>query len=79
VSWVSFSTRRTAHLSFGWRGEDRFRVARGPDDLWATYDPDNVRASPRRFAGMTTPEKGERIKEAIDRGREEGARPLNRP
>ncbi len=61
------------------RGSARFRVIRDPDDPWAHYDPDKVRAGPREFAGMLTPEEGERIKEAISRGREEGTRPLDRP
>lgn len=61
------------------RGSARFRVIRDPDDPWATYDPDKVRAGLRKFAGMLTPEEGERIKQTISRGREEGIRPLDRP
>ena len=57
----------------------RFRVTRDPDDPWANYDPEEVRAALRKFAGMITPEEGERIKEMIFRGREEGTRPLDRP
>jgi hypothetical protein len=57
----------------------RFRVTRDPDDPWATYDPEKVRAALRKFAGMLAPEEGERITEAIYRGREEGTRPLERP
>jgi hypothetical protein len=57
----------------------RFRVTRDPDDLWVNYDPEKVRAGLRKFGGMLTPEEGERIKEAIYRGREEGTRPLDRP
>ncbi|MDQ3692060.1 MAG: hypothetical protein M3464_00315 [Chloroflexota bacterium] len=61
------------------RAGARFRVTRDPDDPWATYDPDKVRAGLRKFAGMLTREEGERIKESIYRGREEGTRPLDRP
>ncbi|MBA2521632.1 MAG: hypothetical protein H0V24_18400 [Chloroflexia bacterium] len=61
------------------RAGARFRVTRDPDDPWANYDPDKVRAGLRKFAGMLTPEEGERIKETISRGREEGTRPLDRP
>jgi hypothetical protein len=61
------------------RNGTRFRVIRDPDDPWASYDPAKVRAALRKFAGMLTPEEGERIKEAIYRRREEGTRPLNRP
>jgi hypothetical protein len=57
----------------------RFRVTRDPDDPWANYDPEKVRAALRKFAGMISPEEGERIKEMIYRGREEGTRPLDRP
>ncbi len=57
------------------RGGTRFRVTRDLDDPWASYDPKKVRAALRKFAGMLTPEEGERIKEAIYRGREEGTRP----
>jgi hypothetical protein len=61
------------------RNGTRFRVTRDLDDPWANYDPEKVRAGLRKFAGMLTPEEGERIKEAIYRGREEGTRPLERP
>jgi hypothetical protein len=61
------------------RNGRRFRVTRDADDPWANYDPEKVRAGLRKFAGMLTPEEGERIKEAIYRGREEGTRPLERP
>ena len=57
----------------------RFRVTREPDDPWANYDPENVRAGLREVAGMLTPEEGERIKETIYRGRKEGTRPIDRP
>jgi hypothetical protein len=61
------------------RGGTRFRVTRDPDDPWANYDPQKVRAGLRKFAGMLTPEEGERINETIYRGREEGTRPIDRP
>jgi hypothetical protein len=61
------------------RGKERFRVIRDPDDPWAHYDPAKVRAGLKKVAGLITPEEGERIKEAIYRGREEGTRPLDRP
>jgi hypothetical protein len=61
------------------RNGARFLVTRDPGDLWANYDPEKVRAGLRKFAGMLTPEEGERIKETIYRGREEGTRPIDRP
>jgi hypothetical protein len=61
------------------RNGTRFRVTRDPDDPWANYDPEKVRDGLRKFAGMLTPEEGERIKELIYRGREEGTRPITRP
>lgn len=61
------------------RNGTRFRVTRDPDDPWADYDPEKVRAGLRKFAGMLTLEEGERIKETIYRGREEGTRPIDRP
>ena len=57
----------------------RYRVSPEADDPWAGYDPERVREGLRRFAGMITPEEGERLKELIYRGREEGTRPLDRP
>lgn len=57
----------------------RFRVIRDSDDPWADYDPEKVRAGLRKFAGMITAEEGERMKEIIYRGREEGTRPPDRP
>ena len=54
------------------RNGARFRVTRDPDDPLANYDPDKVRNGLRTFAGLLTPEEGERIKESIYRGREEG-------
>jgi hypothetical protein len=61
------------------RNGTRFRVTRDPDDPWANYDPEKVRDGLRKFAGMLTREEGERIKELIYRGREEGTRPITRP
>jgi len=61
------------------RSGTRFRVTRDLDDPWANYDPERVRAGLRKFAGMLSPEEGERIKETIYRGREEGTRPIDRP
>ena len=56
-----------------------YRLSREPDDIWAGYDPERVRAGLRKFAGTLSPAEGERIKELIYRGREEGIRPLDRP
>jgi hypothetical protein len=61
------------------RGSARFRVTRDSDDPWATYDPEKVLAGLRKFAGMLTPEEGERMKETLYRARQEGTRPLDRP
>jgi hypothetical protein len=57
----------------------RFRVTRDPDDPWASYDPEGLREGLREIAGTLSPEEGERIKELIYRGREEGTRPIDRP
>jgi hypothetical protein len=61
------------------RNGTRFRVTRDQDDPWANYDPEAVRAALRAVAGTLTPDEGERLKELIYRGREEGTRPLDRP
>ncbi len=61
------------------RNGARFRVTREPDDPWANYDPKKVRAALRAVAGTLTPDEGERLKELIYRGREEGTRPIDRP
>lgn len=61
------------------RGSTRFRVIRDPGDPWSDYDPDAVREGLREIAGTLSPEEGERIKELIYRGREEGTRPITRP
>ena len=60
-------------------GEKRFRVTPDPDDPWANYDPEKVRAALREFAGFLSPDEGERMKELIYRGRKEGTRPIDRP
>jgi hypothetical protein len=58
----------------------RFTVTRATDDdLWADYDPERVRAALREAAGTLTPEEGDRLKEILYRGREEGTRPIDRP
>lgn len=68
------------------RGRARFRVV--PDEvpaplnrsgIWANYDPDGIREGLREIVGVVTPEEGERMKELIYRGREEGTRPIDRP
>ncbi len=61
------------------RGDARFRVVPAADDLWADYDPEAVLAALHAAAGTLSPEEGERIKQLIYRGREEGTRPLSRP
>lgn len=61
------------------RGDTRFRVTRDPDDPWANYDPERIRAGLKKVAGLLSPEEGDRIIEAIYRGREEGTRPIDRP
>ena len=61
------------------RNGTRFRVTRDPDDPWANYDPEKVRQGLLEIAGTLSPAEGERIKELIYRGREEGTRPITRP
>jgi len=61
------------------RNGTRFRVTRDSDDPWANYDPEKVREGLREIAGTLSPAEGERIKELIYRGREEGTRPITRP
>jgi hypothetical protein len=61
------------------RNGARFRVTRDPEDPWANYDPEKVRAGLKKVAGLLSPEEGDRIIEAIYRGREEGTRPIERP
>jgi hypothetical protein len=57
----------------------RYRVTPDPDDPWANYDPEKVRAGLKKVAGLLSPEEADRIIEAIYRGREEGTRPIDRP
>lgn len=57
----------------------RFRVTRDSDDPWANYDPERFLEGLREIAGTISPEEGERMKELIYRGREEGTRPITRP
>jgi hypothetical protein len=61
------------------RGSTRFRVTRDLAYPWANYDPEAVLAGLREIAGTVSPEEGERMKELIYRGREEGTRPITRP
>jgi hypothetical protein len=61
------------------RGGALFQVIRANDDLWSDYDPKRFRTGLRAMAGTLTPEEGERLKELIYRGREEGTRPPDRP
>lgn len=61
------------------RGGSRFRVTRETVDPWASYDPVKLRAGLKKVAGLLSPEDGERIIQAIYRGREEGTRPITRP
>ena len=57
-----------------------YRVSReSANDPWAGYNPATVRAGLRRFAGTISPEDAERLKALIDRGREDGTRPPDRP
>lgn len=61
------------------RNGARFRVIREAGEHESTYDPETVRAALRAVAGTLTAEEGERLKEIIYRGREEGTRPIDRP
>ena len=61
-----------------WSGA-RFRVTRDPDDPWANYDPEKVLEGLHEIAGTLSPAEGERMKDLIYRGREEGTRPITRP
>ncbi len=58
------------------RGNTRFRMTREADEPWAQYDPAKLRASLKKVAGLLSPEEGDRIIEAIYRGRKEGTRPI---
>ncbi|MGH2533814.1 MAG: hypothetical protein ACRDJW_16095 [Thermomicrobiales bacterium] len=48
------------------------------EDIWAGYDPERVRAGLKAMAGIISVEEGERLKELVYRGREEGTRPAER-
>lgn len=61
------------------RGVERFHIIRDQNDPWANYDPESVLDGLREIAGSLSPEEGERMKELIYRGREEGTRPITRP
>jgi hypothetical protein len=61
------------------RNGTRFRVTLDADDPWANYDPESVLEGLHEIAGTLSPEEGERMKELIYRGREEGTRPITRP
>ena len=61
------------------RGTMRYRVTRDSDDPWADYDPEQVLEGLREIAGTLSPAEGERMKELIYRGRDEGTRPMSRP
>jgi hypothetical protein len=61
------------------RNGTRFRVTLDADDPWANYDPESVLEGLHEIAGTLSPEEGERMKELIHRGREEGTRPITRP
>lgn len=55
----------------------RYVVSRDPDDLWDDYDAEEFEKALDAVVGTLTPEQGERFKELIYRGREEGTRPNN--
>ena len=57
----------------------RYAVHADEADLWADYDPQRVRDALRAAAGTLTAEEGERLKELVYRGREEGTRPIDPP
>jgi hypothetical protein len=57
----------------------RYRVIRDAEDPWANYDPERVLEGLQEIAGTLSPAEGERMKELIYHGREEGTRPLTRP
>jgi hypothetical protein len=61
------------------RNGTRFRVTLDADDPWANYDPESVLEGLHEIAGTLSAEEGERMKELIYRGREEGTRPITRP
>jgi hypothetical protein len=47
------------------------------EDIWAGYDPDRVRAGLKAMAGILSVDEGERLKELVYRGREEGTQPAD--
>lgn len=53
--------------------------AASPDNIWAGYDPEKVKATLDKMAGTLSPEEAERRIVEIYRAREEGTRPLTRP
>lgn len=59
------------------QGETRYRVVPEQADPWADYDPERLRASLRRVAGLFTAEEGDRIIASIYRARDEGTRPID--
>jgi hypothetical protein len=61
------------------RDGTRFLVTRDPDDPWANYDPEKVLEGLYEIAGTLSPAEGERMKDPISRGREEGNRLITRP
>jgi hypothetical protein len=46
---------------------------------WANSDPEKVLEGLHEIAGTLSPAEGERMKDLIYRGREEGTRPITRP
>lgn len=56
-----------------------YRISREDEDASTHYNPDAISQALHRFAGMITPEEGERLKAAIYSAREEGTRPVDRP
>ena len=69
--------KRPLALISGGRRYDVFETEH--DDVWADYDPEQVRAVVQAAAGSMTLEEGERLKQNIYRWREEGSRPIDRP
>lgn len=56
-----------------------YRLVREDKDPWADYEPEDLRAGLRRFAGSITAEDAERMKTLVYRAREEGTRSRTRP
>ena len=61
------------------RKDERFRLVREDDDVWAGYEPERARAGMRAAAGKWTDLDAEAVKASIYRAREEGSRPPDRP